>query len=379
VQLINADDGFHVFSENYDRTLEDIFAVQDEIATYVVNALRVRLLGEQPKADVVDAEVYALYLKGRYFNNLKGKENWENAAGALKEALEIDPSYAPAWSELSTTYRFQANNALLERDEGIKLARDAAEKALALDENLASAWISLSYVKSLGDWDWAGAEEAVKKASELAPRNADVLNGIASIATILGRSDEAISALEAAVDLDPLNQSALNGLGLNYMYADQFDQAESTFRQLLQLNPQYPWAHTNLGTVMLLTGRQHEALDEIRRSPPNYLRDMREIMALISLNAGDEADSAIVEFTESTGHWASLGTACINSWRGNVDDAFVSLEAAFEQRDISLAYLLTGPCLENLEDDPRWDALLDRMDLLDAYLAMKEREAAAGS
>jgi TolB-like protein/Tfp pilus assembly protein PilF len=368
VQLIKASDGYHVFSRNYDRTLEDIFALQDEIAASVVDALRVTLLGEQPKADVVNPEMYALYLKGRYFNNLKGKENWENAIIALKEALAIDPSYAPSWSELSTTYRYQANIALIDRDEGVELARTAAEKALSLDAELASAWISLSYVKSLGDWDWAGAAEAVRKARELEPRNADVLNGIASIATILGRYDEAINALQAAAEVDPLNQTALNSLGLNYMYSGQLDDAESTFRHLLQLNPQYPWGHANLGEVILLRGQAQEALLEIRQNPPNVVRDTMEVMALISLGEED-SENAVAAYLQSWEQTAAFWAAHVYSYLGNVDDAFESLERAYAQREISLVFLLNTPFFENLEDDPRWDALLDRMGLLDAYRA----------
>jgi TolB-like protein len=379
VQLINASNGYHVLSQNYDRTLEDIFAVQDEIALSVVDALRVTLLGEQPKADVTDPEVYALYLKGRYFNNLKGKENWENAIVALKEALAIDPQYAPAWSELSTTYRYQVNNALLDRDEGMRLARAAAEHALTLDENLASAWISLSYIKSLGDWDWAGAEDAVQNAMTLEPRNADVLNGVGSLATILGRLNEAISALEAAIELDPLSQSPLNGLGLAYMNSGQFDKAESTLRLLLKLNPQYPWGHTNLGTVMLLRGQAQEALDEIRKNPENKLRDLREVMALISLHEGAEADSIVADYMESVGQLDPFWAANLHAWRGDVDAAFVSLERALKERNISLTFILSYSFFEILEEDPRWNALLEKMKLLDAYVAMKKREEAGGS
>jgi TolB-like protein/lipoprotein NlpI len=374
VQLIKASDGYHVFSQTYDRTLEDIFAVQDEIASALVDSLRLTILGEQPKSAVVDSEVYALYLKGRYLNNLKGKENWENAIMALKEALAIDPQYAPAWSELSTTYRFQFNNALLDRDEGIKLARDAAEQALALNEELASAWISLSYIRSLGAWDWSGAEQAAQKARELEPRNADVLNGVGNIATILGRTDVSISAFEEAAELDPLNQSALNGLGLAYMHSGQFAKAESAFRLLLKLNPQYPWGHANLGTLMLFQGQTREALDEIRKNPENHFRNFREIIVLISLQEGAAADPTVAEYIRSIGQIDPFWAANIHAWRGDVDAAFESLERALEQRNISLTFILSSPFLENLKEDPRWDDLLDRIDLLDAYAAMKRSE-----
>jgi Flp pilus assembly protein TadD len=374
VQLIDAANGFHVFSQTYDRTLKDIFAVQDEIAAAVTEALRVSLLGDQPTVDATDPEVYSLYLKGRYLNNLKGKENWENAALALNEALTIDPLYAPAWSELSTTYRYQVNNALLEIDEGINLAHTAAERALELDENLASAWVSLSNIRSMGEWDWSAAEEAMQRAFELEPRNVDVLNGMGMISNVLGRGDEAISAFEAAVDLDPLNQSALNSLGLAYIKSGRLDEAEAAFRQLLLLNPQYPWGHANLGTVMLVRGDAQQALQEIRRNPDNLVRDVMETLALMSLPDGDAADAAVADYLQKWGQSAPTWTAYVHAWGDNVDDAFASLELAYEQRRPSLIYILSSRFLTNLENDPRWDDLLERMGLLDAYVAMQERE-----
>ena len=373
IQLIKASDGYHVFSQTYDRTLEDIFALQDEIASSVVDALRVTLLGDQPRVDVTDPEVYTLYLKGRYFNNLKGKENWDNAAATLKEALALDPQYAPAWSELSTTYRYQANNSLIEPTEGLELARAAANQALALDQNLASAWVSLSYVRILGDWDWTGAEVAMRKAQELEPHNVDVLNGVGHIAVTLGRFDEAIDALEAAVDLDPLSQSPLNSLGLVYMNSGDFDKAESAFRLLLKLNPQYPWGHANLGTVMLLRGQAQDALDEIRQNPANQYRTYMEVMAMISLLDGDEEAAAVAEFMEGVGQSGPVWAATIHARRGDVDEAFELLDRALEQREPALAYILSTPFFGNLEGDRRWRALLGRIGLLDAYVAMQER------
>jgi TolB-like protein/Flp pilus assembly protein TadD len=378
VQLIKASDGYHVFSQNYDRTLKDIFAVQDEIASSVVDALRITLLGDQPEVEVSDPEVYALYLKGRYFNNLKGRENWENATVTLRDALVIDPQFAPAWSELSTTYRYQANSALIEPTEGFELARAAAKQALALDANLASAWVSLGYVRILADWDWEGAEDATRQAQELEPRNADILNGIGQIAVTLGRFDEAIRIFEAAVALDPLSQSPLNSLGLAYLYSGDFEKAESAFRLLLKLNPQYPWGHTNLGTVMLLRGDAREALNEIRQNPQNNHRALMEVMALISLHEGNEEDAAVIEFMETIGQSAPFWAAHVYSWRGNVDEAFGSLERAIEQREPSLVYILGSPYFENLEGDPRWRALLDKIGLRDAYIAMKQREGEGG-
>ncbi len=368
VQLIDARTGFNLYSEKYDRSLDDIFAVQDEIASSIVSALKMQVLGHSKGSTVTNPEVFSLYLKARYLNNLKGRENWENAVIALEEAIAIDPGYAPAWSELSTTYRFQANNNMRDSTEGMRLAREAAEKALALDENLASAWISLSFALSLGEWDWDGAAKAVDHAVQLEPLDVDVLNGEGSIAIILGQLDHAIRAYERAVDLDPLNQSAQNSLGLAYMYAGRFEEARATFRSLLELNPGYPWGFANLGTALLLDGQPQAALETIRKNPDNVLRHFTETLALISLGRDDPQVAA---FTQAVAENAPFWAAQVFAWRNETDRAFESLDRAIDSRSISLAYILTSPFLANVHDDPRWEPALERVGLADAYRAMQ--------
>lgn len=367
VQLIDASNGFHVYAEKYDRSLDDIFSVQDEIASSIVSALQMKVLGTAGRSTVTDPQVFSLYLKARYLNNLKGRENWENAVAALQEAIAIDPGYAPAWSELSTTYRFQSNSNLRDPAEGMRLAREAAEKALALDDYLASAWISLSYALSLGEWDWDGAADAVERAIQLQPLNIDVLNGQGNIAIIRGEIPVAISAYQKAVELDPLNQSALNSLGLAYMYARRFREARATFRTLLELNPKYPWGFANLGTAMLLDGQPEMALETIRKNPENNLRSFMEAIALISLRRDDQS---VTEFTKSAVRTAPFWAAQVFAVQNDKDGAFESLDRAADARSISLTFLLCSPFLTNLEGDPRWERLLDRMGLLDAYRAM---------
>ena len=370
VQLVDAGNGFNLYNNKYERPLDDIFAVQDEIASSIVSALHMEVLGQSDGSTTTNPEVFSLYLKARYLNNLKGRENWQNAVIALKEAIAIDPGYAPVWSELSTTYRFQSNNKMRDPVEGMRLAREAAEKALVLDNNLASAWISLSFALSLGEWDWDGAAEAVHRALELEPLNVDVLNGEGSIAMIQGQIDRAIRAYKRAVDLDPLNQSAQNSLGLAYMYAGRFDEAEATFQVLLQLNPGYPWGFANLGTVMLLAGQPETALETIRKNPDNFLRQFTESLALISLGRDDPQVPA---FTQAAAENEPFWAAQVFAWGNDVDSAFESLNRAVDSRSISLAYILSSPFLLNLHADPRWERLLERVGLRDAYGAMRSR------
>jgi TolB-like protein len=187
-QLVKADDGFHLWSETFDRTLDDIFVIQDDIASAVVDALRVKLLDAMPTKEITDPEVYALYLQGLYFDNLKGKENWEKAVSAFKQALAIDPEYAPAWVGISRTYSYQTRARLRSREKGSALSLEAVERALAIDSNLASAWASLAWFKKYYEWDWEGATAALDKAVQLEPNNAQVLGVAASLAGNLGQT-----------------------------------------------------------------------------------------------------------------------------------------------------------------------------------------------
>ena len=143
-QLIKTRDGFHVWSQTYDRTLKDIFVTQDEIAAAVVRGLKVTLLGELPEQRPTDPEVYTLYLQGNYFSKLGGEENAQKALQALKQALAIDPEYAPAWSSLQYPYTTLVGYGVLPRDEGIALAMQALDKALEIDDRLVSAWAGIA-------------------------------------------------------------------------------------------------------------------------------------------------------------------------------------------------------------------------------------------
>ena len=234
-QLIKADDGFHLWSQTYDRTLDNIFQIQDEIATAVVNELKITLLGAIPEARETDPEVHTLYLQGKYFMNLQGKENLEKSVSAFKQALAIDPDYAPAWTGLSWAYEYQTRNRYWTKAQGVALAREAAERALAIDDNMALAWSTLSFLKKKYEWDWQGAKDAADKALQLEPNNTDVLLGVSSVTSALGQLDKSIKLLERAVTLDPLGLVGLGSLAARYLSAGRYDEALEMFHQVLLL------------------------------------------------------------------------------------------------------------------------------------------------
>ncbi|MCH7667536.1 MAG: protein kinase [Acidobacteria bacterium] len=230
-QLVNVADGFHLWSQSYDRTLEDIFAVQDDIAASVAEALQVTLLGARASDSPTrsrNAGAYNLFLQGQQqFFKLASKDGMERAVEYFEKALALDPGYALAWARLARARSFQAGQAYLPFDEGFRLAREAATRAVELDENLAEGWAVLAAIR-VYDRDWAGAEVALGKARALAPGNATVLMAAADLSSALGRSDQAIAFARRVVELDPLSVGAHNRLSRELMYAGHLQEAEAS-------------------------------------------------------------------------------------------------------------------------------------------------------
>ena len=204
-QLIRASDGSHLWSETYDRTLEDVFKVQDEIADAVAQALKVTLLdGGLPERMPASSEAHNLYLEGKYFLQRRTKDDYEKAIMSFKRALAADGGFAPAWAGLAWVYALQAGLGLIPAESGSKQARDAAQRALGLDSKLVEAHTAMVYILTGYDWDWAGAEVEVQQVLTLDPGNADALYSAGILARTLGRFDEAISLYRRALARDPL-------------------------------------------------------------------------------------------------------------------------------------------------------------------------------
>jgi len=361
-QLIRGKDGYHLLSETYDRTLSDIFAVQDEIAAAVVESLKLKILGEQPHSRVVDPDAYALFLQGRYFNDRREKENWDKSVESYRQALEIDPEYAEAWAGLSITLAQQASWGVIDLDEGMIQAREAVHRALALDENLPEAHTSLGWIRMVYDWDWHGADESYQTAIRLAPGNVTALSAAGVLAFTLGRLDEAVDLDLRAIALDPLRQAGHANLGLVLLHAGRLDEATKRYEHLLQLNPEYPGAHMRLGQVLLLQGRPQEALDMIRQDSDQYWQDYAVPLALFSLGQQAEADQSLASFIKMHPD-GPFQAAEIYAWRGEKDLAFEWLERAYSARDSGLSELLDDPFLAALKEDDRWQSFLDKLGL----------------
>ena len=362
-QLIKADDGYHLWSETYDRSLNNIFAIQDEISAAVVEALKIELLGDAPKADVVDPEAYALVLKARYLYAKWGKENFAAAAEAYQQALAIDPVYAEAWAGLSVTYLSQTQSGYLEGEEGLVLARDAVDQAVALDPKLASAWARLSLIQSVFEWDWAGAERSLQTALELAPNDGRVLGAAGNFASIMGRPDLALDYYQRVLVDDPLDMVNLYNVADVLHRHGRLEESAAAYRRLLELNPEDWGSHTQLAIVMLEQGLKEEAWRELALEVDPQQQEYGRILALYALDKAEEARRRLDLFSEENQSWASFLIATIYAWTGDADSAFAWLDRAYQQRDGWMTSILNEPLFAGLHGDPRWAEQLERLNL----------------
>src|SRR5262245_4022684 len=268
-QLIEVATDSHLWSQTYDRKMENIFAVQDEIATSVADALKATLEGNQPsKTQQTNPEAYNAYLQGRYFADRRTKDDYEKAINYFEQALRIDPNYARAWVGLSMVHRDQGGLGYIPVEESAEKAKNEVQKALQIDPNLAEAYAQMGRIKIFNDWDWYGADAAFKKALELDSANAEVFRGAGSLAATLGRFEEAITLVRRAIELDPLRTFAYNNLGLNAYYAGRYNDAIVAASKILDLNPQFPGGgHYRIGRVYLAQSKNREALAEMQKEP----------------------------------------------------------------------------------------------------------------
>jgi TolB-like protein/Tfp pilus assembly protein PilF len=365
-ELVKVADGFDLWSQTYDRELNDIFAVQDDIASSVSNALKVRLLakdGPRPVGRAANAEAYNLYLQGTYFLDRGTRDDTGNAVSYYQRALKLDPGYARAWAGLAAAHLRQASRSYVPAAEGFRNARQEVEKALELDPKLAEAHAALGWIRRNYDWDWPGADAAYKRALELEPGNATVVRGAAALARTMGRLEEAIRLDRRAVELDPLSVAAHYNLALHALYAGLLDEAKAAFRKTLELNPEYPSAHMFLGEVDLMGSNPAAARDEMEREKDPFFHRYGLALAYYALGQRNDADAALRELLEKDKEGAAFQIAEVYAFRGEVDKAFAWLEQAYAQRDAGLSELKRDPLLKGLEGDPRYATFLKKMHL----------------
>jgi TolB-like protein/Flp pilus assembly protein TadD len=356
-QLIRADDGFHVWSDAWDRTLDDIFAIQYEIAADVAEQLKVTLLGAAPTVEETDPEAYALYLQARHHQNTA--EGFEQSNALLQQALAIEPDYAAAWAGLANNYSSEASLGLRPYDEGYQLAREAANRALAIDPEHAPAYAILGGIAMHHDNDLAAAAQYFELALELEPTNLGILSRAAGLAQDLGRLDEAIAIREYLVARDPVTAGRHYVLGSSYSYAGRLDEAIASFRTALRLSPgRINWQY-GIGEALLLKGEPEAALQAMQQVSSEVRRMIGLAFAYHALGQTAESDAALTELIEKYEQAWAYNIAYVLAFRGEADRAFEWLDKAVEYNDPGLSEIAVTTEFANIHDDPRWLPFLE--------------------
>jgi TolB-like protein len=369
-QLIKADDGYHLWSESYDRKLDNIFEIQDEIAEAVANTLKITLLGDRPRARATDPEAYQLYLQGRYLAYQRTVETNTRAIAHLKAALEIDPSYVPAWAGLASDYVWATGIGALPIEEGIPLAEQAIETALGIDPQYPWTYYVRGHFRIAHKYEFEEGIADYLHALSLDPGNAVFLTAAGIGALSVGRFDEAISHHLAALELDPVKPEVYANLGKAYLFAGRFDEAEQAFRKNLALSPEYTAGQYRLGRTLLHKGELRSALAAMESEVQAHYRNTGLSMVYRAMGRSAESDAALQAVIQDHADLAAVQIAEAYIFRGEWDKAFEWLEYSLRIRDAGLTYTLGINALEGVSHDPRWQPFLRRLGLLDYWLAM---------
>jgi serine/threonine-protein kinase len=369
-QLVNVADGCYLWSETYEREMQDLFAIQDEIARSIVETLRVRLGAGAPAAEPRsdNLEVYQLYLKGRHHWLQRTKDGLEKSIGYYEQAIDRDPRYARAWAALAGAWSMLGAYGGLPSSHTMPQAKRAALRALELDRESPEAETALAYVLAVYDWKWQEAARHYQRAIELNPQDSDALHWYGyDFLGPLGRLDEALEWVEKALRADPLCLIIHASLGSLRLMRREYDLAIEQFHRTLALDPNFFKAYTGLGRVYLLQGRYPEAIEAFRKGQAlsgGYTSGgLGQAYALAGQR--ERAEQMVRRLTElaKKTYVQSVAIAMIYIGLGDHDRAFHWLERACQDREAPVVYLNTYPAYDPIRDDGRFPELLRRMGL----------------
>jgi serine/threonine protein kinase/tetratricopeptide (TPR) repeat protein len=366
-KIINVTDGSQVWSEQYDRQMEDVFAIQDEIAREIVNALKIKLLGEKEayivKSYTEDNEAYQLYLKGLYFWNKRTAEDVRKAIDYFEKAIKLDSNYALAYARLADSYGILPFYTSTLPKEAFSKANVAVMKALDIDETLAEAHSALGFIKMYYDWDWEGAETELKRAIQIKPSYVTAHHWYAEYLSAMDRHEEAIAEIRRAHELDPLSLIINCMKAWVFLFARQYERAIEQCQKTLELDPNFALAHSLLGWAYLEKRMYKEAILAYQKTRGEL--GVRNIYAYALPGKRDESLGIIEEMKElwRRGDNVAYPIARVYAGLGKEDLVLEWLEKSLGRREPFMVRLNVDPSFDSLRSNPRFKALLKKMNL----------------
>lgn len=370
VRLSDVSKGYEIWSERYDRVMEDIFEIQDEISQAVVEALKVKLVDDEKKQlkkrYTDDVKAYNHYLKGRYYWNTRLPENIRKAKECFEKALKEDKEYALAHSGKADCYCALGILGGVSPDEVLKEGKEAALKAIQLDPNLAEAHTSLAFIEVVYNWEWDLADRKLEYAKKLDPNYASapfwrsifVLSGT-------GRYKEALTEAWLAREKEPTTAFIDHGVAFAHLFGRQFDKAIREVKKTLELDSDYHYAHWTLGRAYLQKGEQEKALEEFSKVQGSSFKQ-GSIGYLHGVSGNKkEAEKILEELMEENkpDYIKAFQLALVYAGLGEKDKVFEWLERAYEVHCPLMVWIKVAPEFLHLHDDSRWEKLMRLMGL----------------
>jgi serine/threonine-protein kinase len=373
VRLVSVADGRQLWADQFDERLTDIFSVQDSVSRKVSVALELKLTGEEQelmtKRHTADVEAYQLYLLGRYHLNRYTDEGFWKALDYFKQAIDKDPNYALAHAGVADAYNSLCGFDVLSPKDGFPKAKQAAEEALRLDEQLAEAHAALATTALLYDWNWAEAEAEYRRALELNPGSSDAHQAYSFYLAAMGRLDEALVEARRALELDPVSPAKITTIGDAFYYARRTQEAIAEYRKTLEMDPNFGFGYWELGRALADTGAYDEAIATLQRSIPLSGDSPDEPAALARAYALAGRRREAVKIADELQRLAQRRyvapsvIATVYAALGDRDQAFAWLDRARTERDFLLVLLKVEPMFDGVRSDPRFATLLASMNL----------------